>query len=83
MLLLNKKHIDEIKIIDINEYIYAPVTRNDVWKVELVKKLIEVKYDQLQLDNISKKVQNKHSGHQQTIQYKVNLMKSLVGLELT
>ena len=42
MLLLNKKHIDNIKIIDLNDYIYAPVTRNDVWKVELVKKLIEV-----------------------------------------
>ena len=55
MLLLNKKHIDEIKIIDINEYIYAPVTRNDVWKEELVNKPIEVKYDDLQLYNVSKK----------------------------
>ena len=40
---------------DLNEYFYAPVTRNDIWKVELVKKPIEVKYDDLQLDNISKK----------------------------
>ena len=54
MLLLKKKHIDDIKIEDLNEYIHAPVSRNDVWKVELVKELIEVKYDELQLDNLSK-----------------------------
>ena len=51
MILLKKKHIDDIEM---NYLMYAPVTRDDVWKVELVKELIEVKHDELQLDNLSR-----------------------------
>ena len=51
MILLKKKHIDDIEM---NYLMYAPVTRDDVWKVELVKEFLEVKHDELQLDNLSR-----------------------------
>ena len=54
MLLFNKNKIEEIEESDIIEYIYAPVEKDDAWKVQMVKELIDVKNDELLVDNMSK-----------------------------
>ena len=43
MLILGKHTIDEVKSCDINAFEYAPVMPDDVWKVDMVKELIEVR----------------------------------------
>ena len=54
MLLFDKNKIEEIEENDINNYIYAPVQSDDEWKIQLVNELINVKYEELVLDNLSK-----------------------------
>ena len=54
MLLFNKNRIEDIEEKDVIEYIYAPVETNDAWKVQMVKELIDVKNDELLVDNLSK-----------------------------
>ena len=54
MLLFDKNKIEEIEENDINNYIYAPVQSDDEWKIQLVYELINVKYEELVLDNLSK-----------------------------
>ena len=53
MLLLGKHTIDEVKSRDINEIQYAPVMPDDVWKVDMVKELIEVRANQATIENFS------------------------------
>ena len=54
MLLFDKNRIEDIEEKDVIEYIYAPVETNDAWKVQMVKELIDVKNDELLVDNLSK-----------------------------
>ena len=42
MLILGNHNIDEVKYLDINEFQYAPVMPDDVWKVDMVKELMEL-----------------------------------------
>ena len=53
MLLLGKHTIDEVKSCDINAFEYAPVMPDDVWKVDMVKELIEVRANQATIENFS------------------------------
>ena len=52
MLLFKKNHIDDISEKDIIEYVYAPVEKNDEWKIQIMKELIDVKNGELQIENI-------------------------------
>ena len=54
MLLFDKNKIEDIEENDTNNYIYAPVQSDDEWKIQLVNELINVKHDELVLDNLSK-----------------------------
>ena len=53
MVILGKHTIDEVKSRDINEFQYAPVMPDDVWKVDMVKELIEVRAKQATIENFS------------------------------
>ena len=53
MVILGKHTIDEVKFHDINEFQYAPVMPDDVWKVDMVKELIEVRAKQATIENFS------------------------------
>ena len=45
--------INQWVISDINEFEYAPVMPDDVWKVDMVKELIEVRAKQATIENFS------------------------------
>ena len=51
MLILGKHTIDEVKSCVIDEFEYAPVKPEYVWKVDMVKKLIEVRANQGTIEN--------------------------------
>ena len=53
MLLLGKVNIDDIKIRDIDNFEYAAVLLDDKWKVDMVKEIIEIRADQLNVENFS------------------------------
>ena len=54
MLLFDKNSIDDIKEKDILlEFVYAPVEKNDEWKIQMIKELINVKNKELEIENIS------------------------------
>ena len=53
MLLLGKVKIDDIKIRDIDNFEYAAVLPDDKWKVDMVKEIIEIGADQLNVENFS------------------------------
>ena len=53
MLLLGKVNIDDIKIRDIDNFEYAAVLPDDKWKVDMVKEIIEIGADQLNVENFS------------------------------
>ena len=54
MLLFKKNNIDDVVEKDIIEYTYAPVEEKDEWKIQMVKELIDVKNDEVQIENITK-----------------------------
>ena len=54
MLLFKKNNIDDVVEKDIIEYIYAPVEEKDEWKIQMVQELIDVKNDEIQIENITK-----------------------------
>ena len=54
MLLFIKNNIDDVVEKDIIEYNYAPVEEKDEWKIQMVKELIDVKNDEIQIENITK-----------------------------
>ena len=55
MIILGNHTIDEVKSHDIDIFEYAPVMPEDVWKVDMVKVLIEVRaiYNQATTENFS------------------------------
>ena len=54
MLLLGKSSTQNIKIIDIDSFEFAPVKPEDCWKLSIVKEIIEVKADQMDVEGFTK-----------------------------
>ena len=54
MLLLGKVTIDEIRLNDIDSFEYSPVLPDNQWKVDMVREIIEVRGDELKIDNFSR-----------------------------
>ena len=54
MLLLNKVTIEGIKLNDIDSFEYSSVQPDNQWKVDMVREIIEVRGDQLKIDNFSR-----------------------------
>ena len=54
MLLLGKDKVEDIEIRDINDVVYATVRPEDLWKVEMLKEIIQVLNDELHLENLDK-----------------------------
>ena len=48
-----KHTVDEVKYSDIDGYEYAPVKPDDVWRIDMVKELIEVRANQATIENFS------------------------------
>ena len=55
MLLQGKFTIDEIRLNDIDNFEYSSVLPENQWKVDMVKEIIEVRADELNVDNFSEK----------------------------
>ena len=53
MLLLGKHKIEEVSIRDLNSFEYCPVQSDNKWKVDMVKELIEVRENNLHVENFS------------------------------
>ena len=53
MLLTGKDNIEEVKEMDVADVDYAPVIQEDLWKIQMVMELIDVRDGQLKLDNFS------------------------------
>ena len=51
MLLLGKHTIKEISIKDLDRYEYCPVQPGDEWKVDMVRELIEVRENNLDVED--------------------------------
>ena len=45
--------MEDIKIRDINDVVYATLKPEDSWKVEMLKEIIEILNDELRLENLS------------------------------
>ena len=54
MLLLGKVTIDEIRLNDIDSFEYSSVLPDNQWKVDMVREIIEVRGDELKIDNFSR-----------------------------
>ena len=53
MLLLEKRYIDEISLFVVDSLIYVPVPDHDVWKINIVKELIQTKHGEMHVDNLN------------------------------
>ena len=53
MLLTGKDNIEQVKELDVADVDYAPVIQEDLWKIQMVMELIDVRDGQLQLENLS------------------------------
>ena len=53
MLLTDKDTIEEVKESDVLDVEYAPVNKEDQWKIQMVMELIDVRDGQLELENFS------------------------------
>ena len=54
ILLLTGKHkIEDLNDSDVNNYCYAPVESEDLWKINMVREIIDVKAGQQNVDNFS------------------------------
>jgi hypothetical protein len=53
MLLTGKDNIEEVKEMDVADVDYAPVIQEDLWKIQMVMELIDVRDGQLKLENLS------------------------------
>ena len=53
MLLTGKDNIEQVKELDVVDVDYAPVIQEDLWKIQMVMELIDVRDGQLQLENFS------------------------------
>jgi hypothetical protein len=54
MLLLGKVTIDQIRLNDINNFEYSSVLYDNQWKVDMVREIIDIQADQLNIDNFSR-----------------------------
>ena len=54
MLLFGKCSTQNIKMIDIDSFEFAPVKPEDFWKVSLVKEIIDIKADQIDVEGFTK-----------------------------
>ena len=54
MLLLGKVSIDDIRQKDIDNFEYSPVLPENQWKLDMVKEIIDVQADQLNVENFSR-----------------------------
>ena len=52
MLLVGKDKVEDIVIRDIDDVIYATVNPEDSWKVDMLREMIEILNDELQLENL-------------------------------
>ena len=53
MLLSGKDNLGDVNERDIDSFIYAPVEDDDLWKIAMVKELIDVREGQYQIDNLT------------------------------
>ena len=54
LLLTEKTKIEDITIQDIDNYCYAPARQEDLWKIDMVKELVEVRADQYEVPDSSR-----------------------------
>ena len=55
ILMLTDKHkIEDITIKDIDDFCYAPARQEDLWKIDMVKELIEVRAEQFDVPDFSR-----------------------------
>ena len=54
LLLTEKTKIEDITIQDIDNYCYAPARQEDLWKIDMVKELVEVRADQYEVPDFSR-----------------------------
>ena len=55
MLLVNKSNIDNLSPLDAESLKYCKIVCKDKWKINLVKELIQAKYDDIHIENLNKK----------------------------
>ena len=54
ILLLTGKHkIEDLNYSDVDNYTYAPVEAEDLWKINMVREIVDVKAGQQNVDNFS------------------------------
>ena len=53
MRLVGKDRIEDVEKNDVEEVVYAVVRPEDAWKINMVQEIIEVKNDELWLQNLS------------------------------
>ena len=53
MRLVGKDRIEDVEKNDVEEVVYAAVRPEDAWKINMVQEIIEVKNDELWLQNLS------------------------------
>ena len=51
LLLTNKDDISQLQNSDITRIVYMPVPDNEMWRIEMLKELIEVKWGDVVIDN--------------------------------
>ena len=51
LLLTEKDTIQDIDFKDIEHLVYSPVKVEDLWKIDLVKEIVDVKADQITVEN--------------------------------
>ena len=53
LLMTTKDDISELVPSDIHEMLYIPVAKHEEWRIEMVKELIDVKYGESVIENLS------------------------------
>ena len=51
MLLLGKTSVEAVEKIDVKEIEYFPISKEDSWKVDVIKEIVEVKSTAIEIDN--------------------------------
>ena len=51
MMLLGKTSVEAVEKNDINEIEYFPISKEDSWKIDIIKEIIEVKSRNVEIDN--------------------------------
>ena len=53
LLLTDKSNVDDLKINDVKTLIYSPVKNENLWKIDIVRELIDVKAGQKHVEDFS------------------------------